>query len=61
LEVFEGSCWKNTIGDLYLLLDLGFEGDDKIVSVYFKEFYGEVKEFKDKHEVWIIETNTRKI
>ena len=49
--VFEESCLGDTMGDLHLLLDSDFEGDDKIVKVYSKEFYDEVKEFMDRHEV----------
>ena len=49
--VFEESCFGDTMGDLYLLMDLDFKGEDRIVSVYSKDFYDEVKEFMEGHEV----------
>lgn len=41
------------MGDLHLLIDSNFEGEDRIVSVYFKKFYNKVKEFMNRHEVKI--------
>ena len=51
LGVFEESCFGDTMGELHVLLDSGFESDDKIVEVYSKKFYDVVKEFMDGHEV----------
>ena len=34
-------------------MDLDFEGEDKIVKVYSKEFYDEVKQFIDGYKVQV--------
>lgn len=51
--MFEELCFGDTIGDLHLLLDLDFEGDDKIINVHSKKFYDEVKEFMDRYKVQV--------
>ena len=49
--VFEESCLNDTMSDLQSLLDLDFKDKDKVVSIYSNEFYDEVKEFVERHEV----------
>ena len=39
------------MSDLQSLLDLDFKDKDKVVSIYSNEFYDEVKEFVERHEV----------
>lgn len=49
--VFEESCFSDTMSDLQNLLDSDFIDNDRVVSVFSKEFYDEVKEFVERHEV----------
>lgn len=51
LGVFNESCFDDTIGDLYLLANLDFEEENRIVSVDWKEFYDEVKEFLNEYKM----------
>ena len=49
--VFEESCFSDTMSELQNLLDSDFIDKDRVVSVFSKDFYDEVKEFVEKHEV----------
>lgn len=49
--VFEEACLGDTMSELQLLLYSDVVEDDKIVKVYSKEFYDEVKKFTDRYEV----------
>lgn len=53
LKVFKELCFDDLIEDFYFLLDLDFKSNDKIMKVYFKEFYNVVKEFTKKYEVMV--------
>lgn len=49
--VFEESCLGDTMSDLQFLLDFDFEGEEKVVNLFSKDFYDEVKDFVERHEV----------
>lgn len=49
--VFEELCLGDTMSELRFLLESDLCGEDRVVNVYSKDFYDEVKEFSDKHEV----------
>ena len=49
--MFEELSLGDTMSELQLLLKLGVDGDDRVVNVYSKEFYDEVKDFMERYEV----------
>ena len=53
MDIFEESYFGDIMGDLYWLLDLDFEENDKIVKVYSIDFYKEIKNFIEMQEVLI--------
>lgn len=48
------------MSDLQILLDLDFKDDDRVLSVFSKKFYDEIKEFVRRHEVRV-ETKYRSV
>lgn len=50
-RVFEESNFNDTISNLHYLLDLDFEGGDKIINVYSGGINDVIKDYVDRHEV----------
>ena len=53
LEMFEKLYLGDFIKGLNTLLNLKFEGEDKLVCMNSKEFHDEIEGLIDRHEVWV--------
>ena len=51
--MFDESYLTDTMSDFGFIVRFGFWRWRKVVNIYSKEFYDEVKEFVDRHEVWV--------
>ena len=58
-RVFGQTCFEDTLEKIKHLLDCGYE-EDRVVNVWSKRYYGEIKAFIDEEELtWKMKVETK--